>query len=546
MTSAVADTNFASICESVADALPGRDALVQGACRRSWHETEDRAARLAEALRAFGLTPGSTVACYLHNCPEYIETLLAAFKLRCLPVNINYRYEAGELAYLLDDSDAEALVFDEDLAERVAAARDRAPRLRALIQVGGEAPLVPDAVQMEQMLRASAPMERIPRSGDDRLLLYTGGTTGLPKGVVWTCADLLLGPGTRRTFLTMEMAVPATAADFGRSARSIAAQGLSPVTLPASPLMHGAGFGQALGTMLLGGTVVMLQSRSFDAHELWRTVERERVTQIGIVGDPFARPMIEALEEAEARGKPYDIASVKRIVSTGAMWSAGVKGALLVRGEMVLQDNLASSEAQLIGSSLTERGNQTRTAEFQVGDYATVLAEDGRPIEPGSDEVGLLAVSWPIPLGYHKDPEKTARTFRSIGGRRYAIPGDWARVDADGRIMLVGRGSVCINTAGEKVFPEEVEEAVKEYPGVVDCVVVGVPDERRGETVVAVLSVRQGCVLDPARFHETACSHLARFKRPRHLVVVNEVYRSPSGKADYAWARDVAMSAPRP
>ncbi len=532
------DGNYASLFESVADAVPDRPAIVHGEIRATYREIDVRGSRLAAAFAALGVGRDAKVASYLYNCPEYVEGVISTFKLRAIPVNVNYRYVADELEYLLDNADAEILLFHGSLGDRVDAVAEKLPKLRALVQVDDGAPLVMGAVAYEDLIAAHEPAPRIARSGDDMLFLYTGGTTGMPKGVMWGCADLLLGPGTRRVYVALGLEPPTTTAEAGERVREIVERGYAPVQLTASPLMHGAGLGGSLGAMLFGGTTVTLTSRRFDAHELWRAVEAEKVTQISIVGDPFARPMLRALEEAEAQGTPYDLSSLRRISSTGAMWSAPVKEGLQAHGRMVLQDSLASSESLAMGTSITEPGQPPSTARFKVGENARVITEDGREIVPGSGEVGLLATSWPIPRGYYKDPEKTARTFPIIAGKRHAIAGDWATVEADGTITLLGRGSVCINTGGEKVFPEEVEEAIKEHRDVVDCTVVGLPDKQWGEVIAAVVSLRDfsadGDVCSLAR------ERLAAYKVPKHVVVVDEVFRGPAGKADYAWARRTA------
>ena len=534
------DLNFASMAEAVRDALPDELALVHGPHRRTWTEVDDRAARLAAGLASYGVSKGATVASYLFNSAEYLEGVIATFKIRGVPANVNYRYLEDELHYLLDNADAEALIFHSSLGEHVARVVDRLPKLKVAVQVDDGGPGCAGAVGYEELIAAHEPAPRITRSGEDILLLYTGGTTGMPKGVMWRTCDLLAN-GIKKTYGALGLPQPTSAADAGVAAAKLAALHRT-VLVPASPLMHGTGFGSALGTLLFGGAVVVLEGRAFDAHELWRTVERERVTQICIVGDPFAKPMVKALEEAEAGGRPYDISSLRLINSSGAMWSAPVKQALLDRGAMTLQDGLASSEALAMGQSVMTRDATTTTARFGVGEHATVLTDDGRELEPGSDEVGMLAVKWPIPLGYYKDPEKSARTFRTVNDVRYSIPGDFARVEADGTITLLGRGSVCINTGGEKVFPEEVEEVLKEHPAVRDAIVVGVPDDRWGEAVTAVVAVE-----DEGETTEAILSflktRLAGYKRPKRLVVVADTPRGPNGKADYAEARRLASAA---
>ena len=536
------DWNFGTVFESVADAIPDHTALVQGDRRRTWQELDERAARLAAALRDAGLGPGSKVAFYLYNSNEYLETLFACFKLRAVPANVNYRYTADELAYLLDNSDAEAVVFHGELGERVDAVRDPDLRVRLAVQVDDGAPLVAGAVDYEALIGAHEPMERIERSGDDLLFLYTGGTTGMPKAVVWRHEDLfaVLAPAAY-SFFGLEM--PDRSAEAGRLVDTVHASGTVPVHLPASPLMHGTGQFSTLQVLTLGGTIVTLEGRHFDPHELWQTVQREHVTQIAIVGDAFAKPMLRALDEADARGEPYDLSSLVLVISSGVIWSAPVKRALIERQPVIAYDSLGSSEGVGFATSLTTAGSENETARFTVGENTRVFTDDGREVKPGSGEEGLLAVGGNLPVGYYKDPNKTAETFRVVDGKRYSVPGDYATVEEDGTITLLGRGSVSINSGGEKIFPEEVEEAVKQHPAVADAVVVGVPDERFGEAVAAVVALSPGRSADESEISEAVeRSGLARFKRPRHVVVVDAVPRGPNGKADYAWARETAQA----
>jgi acyl-CoA synthetase (AMP-forming)/AMP-acid ligase II len=532
--------NLATVFESVRDALPARTALVQGQRRRSWREFDDRAARFATALEALGARPDSKVALYLYNGNEYLEAMYGTLKAEAIHVNVNYRYLADELAYLLENADAEVLVFHGALAEQVAAARDRLPRLRAVVQVDDGAPPLDGALPYEELLDQHPPMPRRDRSGDRCWFLYTGGTTGMPKGVMWRNEDLF-GTLGENSYPLYRETMPERADDAGATAARIVEAGRAPIHLPASPLMHGTGAMSSIQTLFLGGTVVTLEGRHFDPDELWRTVERERVTQLAIVGDAFAKPMVRALEAAEERGRPYDLSSLGLVISSGVIWSAEVKAALQQRQPAFLLDSLGSSEGVGFASSITAPGQEARTARFRVGPRTKVLTEDGHEVTPGSGEQGILALGGHLPLGYYKDAAKTEATFRTMAGARYSVPGDWATVEADGTITLLGRGSVCINSGGEKIYPEEVEEWVKRDPAVADCVAVGVPDERYGEAVAVVVAAEPGAALDPERLKD-AGDGLARFKRPRHVVVVDEIPRGPNGKADYGWARSRATT----
>jgi fatty-acyl-CoA synthase len=533
--------NFATIWEAIADAQPDRLALAQGDRHRAWRVWEDRSARLAAAFTELGLERDGKVASYLYNSIEYLEGVFATWKCGAAPVNVNYRYLENELRYLLENSDTDILLFHGVLGEHVAKAWRDVPTLKAIVQVDDGHPLVKGALRYEDLVAGHDPAPRARLSGDDLYILYTGGTTGMPKGVMWRNEDLYesLVPSVLGLF---GVTAPSSPEDFGRVATEVAAAGRTPVHLPASPLMHGTGFMSSLQALCAGGTVVTLESRSFDPHELWRAVAHEHVTQMAIVGDAFGKPMVRALEEAEADNAPYDLSSVGLIISSGVMWTAEIKEALMARGAFICLDSLGSSEGVGFAQQISAPGAEATTAKFSIGANTKVLTEDGREVEPGSGERGLLALGGPIPLGYYKDPEKSAATFRTVDGQRYSIPGDWATVAADGTIDLLGRGSVSINSGGEKVFPEEVEEAVKKHPAVLDAIVVGVPDEKFGEAISAVVSLRPGASATRDEIVEVVRANLSAFKTPRHVVVVDEVTRGPNGKADYAWAKGIAAA----
>jgi fatty-acyl-CoA synthase len=532
------DWHFADVFESVSDALPDRTVLIQGERRMTWRQFDERAARLAAAFTAAGLRPNSKVASYLYNSNEYSEGVYATFKMRGVPANVNYRYLEDELVYLLENSDSEALLFHGELGDRVAKVRDRAPDVKLWVQVDDGSPHQDFAIPYEELIAAHEPMERIPRSGDDLYFLYTGGTTGMPKGVMWRHEDLfgVLGEGT---YPLVGKTRPDDSRDVGAIAKELVDAGANRLHLPASPLMHGTGAFSSFQAMFLGASVVTLVGRHFDPHELWETVQRERVTQMAIVGDAFAKPMLRALEEAEAAGTPYDLSSLELIISSGVMWSADVKQALMQRGSFFCLDSLGSSEGVGFAGSLSVPGTEHKTAKFSIGARTKVFKEDGTEVVPGSGETGRLAVGGNIPVGYYKDEKKSDATFLEIAGQRWSVPGDFASVESDGTITLLGRGSVVINSGGEKIFPEEVEEAVKLAPAVTDCLVVGTPDERFGEAVTAVVSMREGADASVDALLG-ALEPLARFKRPRRFVFVPEIVRGPNGKADYRWAKEIA------
>ncbi len=533
------DWNFATCWEALADAQPERLALAQGDRHRTWAEWDDNSSRLAAAFTDLGLRPDGKVASYLYNSIEYMEGVFATWKCRSAPVNVNYRYMEVELRYLLENSDTEILLFHGVLGDQVAKVWREIPTLKAIVQVDDGHPLVDGAHRYEDLLANHEPAARVEKSGDDLYILYTGGTTGMPKGVMWRNEDL---------FNTLVPSVWGLLGQSGDSpedvpavAAAIAETGRTPVHLPASPLMHGTGFMSSLQALTSGGAIVTLESRTFDAHELWKAVEAEHVTQMAIVGDAFGKPMVRALEEAEVDNAPYDLSSLGLMISSGVMWTAEVKEALMARGAFFCLDSLGSSEGVGFASQISIPGSTATTAKFQIGEFAKVLTEEGRAVEPGSGERGLLALGGPIPLGYYKDPEKSAATFREFDGKRYSIPGDWATVAADGTIELLGRGSVSINSGGEKIFPEEVEEAVKLHPSVHDAIVVGVPDEKFGEAITALVSFRPGAEATSDEIIATVRSNISRFKAPRHVLVIDEIKRGPNGKADYAWAKQIAV-----
>ncbi|HEU4840375.1 MAG TPA: AMP-binding protein [Ilumatobacteraceae bacterium] len=537
------EAHLATLYEAVADVVGARPALIHGSTVRSWSAFDDRAARFAAALRAAGLTTQSKTGLYLYNGPEYLEAQLGVLKGRGVPVNINYRYRDQELVYLLENSDAEALVFHSSLADRVGRVVGDLGALRLVVQVADDdSPLVPGAVAYEDLVAAHEPMPRIERSPDDIFLLYTGGTTGMPKGVMfrlgsWTSSftvgalsQLGLDPLTPLDDIP---ALVGTIADADRV-----------VTAPCAPLMHGTGL--TLGALVpqtLGATVVTLTNRSFDAPELLAAVQRHGITNLAIVGDVFSKPIVRAIDEQAATGAPYDVTSLRRIYSSGAMWSAEVKQALLDRLPNVALNDIMNSSEGAMATQVTTHGTATTTAVFVLNPTTKVFTDDGREVAPGSDEVGMLAASGNVPIGYYKDAEKTARTFREIDGVTYSFPGDMAKVAADGSLILLGRGNQVINTGGEKVFPEEVEEAVKRVAGVVDCLVVGVDDERFGQAVTAVVAVEPGSAVTADGIVAAVKSELAGYKAPRHVVFVTDVPRAPNGKPDHKTAREHARAA---
>jgi fatty-acyl-CoA synthase len=535
------EMHFATVWEAIADRLPEATALVHGDLHRSWGEYEERAARLAGALSSAGLGPDSKFGLCMYNGPEYLEAQFAGFKARAVPVNVNYRYLEDELWYLLDNADAEALVFHSSLGERVARVRDRLPKLRLLVEVDDGGGHLDGAEPYEHLVAASAPLARMGRAEEDVYMLYTGGTTGMPKGVMYAMGGMTASFVTSG-FPLMGLAPPADPREVADAVGELHARGEAPVVIPCCPLMHGTGVWLgAMMTHLAGGAVVTLASRSFDADEMLAATARERATSAVIVGDAIARPIVRALDEASARAEPYDTSSLKMVVSSGVMWTAELKQALLERvPQLTLVDAMGSSEGGM-AISITTKEASSATARFTQMPTTKVFTEDGREVKPGSGEAGLVAAGGNVPLGYYKDPEKSARTFKVIDGVRYSFPGDWATVEADGSITLLGRGSQCINTGGEKVFPEEVEEAVKRHPGVEDCLVVGLPDERFGQAITAVVSLQAGADASAEAVIATCKEQLAGYKAPKRVVFVDRVPRAPNAKADYPAAKELAL-----
>jgi acyl-CoA synthetase (AMP-forming)/AMP-acid ligase II len=518
--------NFADVWETVADTLPDAPALAHGGRRLTWAELDRRADGVARTLIDAGTTQQDKVAQYLYNGNEYLESVFACFKAGLVPVNTNYRYTDDELAYLWDNSDTVAVVFHGTFADRVESVRERVPGVRLWLCVDdGSGPCPSWATPYESAAtNASGARAQSPwgRSGDDIYMLYTGGTTGMPKGVMWRQHDLY------RLLSEATMHDP-DEPDLDAVRKRLTRPG--PITLPACPLMHGTGAFSSFGILSLGGSVVTLTNRRFDIAELLDTIEREGVNSIAIVGDAFAKPMLDALDANPGR---WDISSLVVVLSSGVMWSEATKqGLLRHHPAMMLVDVFSSSEALGMGQSISGGTHAAATAKFVLGERARVLTDDGRDVEPGSGETGMVALRGLGPIGYYKDAEKTASTFRVIDGERYSIPGDYATVDADGTLRVLGRGSVCINTGGEKVYPEEVEEVLKEHPSVRDAVVVGVPDDRFGEVICAWVEPA-GDDIDEDALIAHAKSRLAGYKAPRRVLTTSSIGRSPAGKVDYA------------
>ena len=536
--------NLADLFESVVDVVSDRTAVVTPARRLSFAELDERANRLANHLLETGVTAGEHVALLMLNGTEFLEATWASFKILAVPINVNYRYVEQELQYLFDNSDSVAVIAHRQFAPRVEAIRDECPQLRHLMVVddGTEAPVPNGWVDYEAALAASGPERPSAeaRSGDDLFIAYTGGTTGLPKGVMWHHEDLFFAALTGGDPTGLEGPVSYPSELVQRVPETPGVQ------LQTPPLMHVSALWGSLQTLLCGNTAVLLSPGRFDPMEVLATIERERVMICVLVGDAMARPLADAMAEAR---QAFDLSSLFVVASGGAILSPSVRDALRVHlPDLVVIDGYGSSETGVLGTQTTMGADPAAPGSptFRVGPDTTVLDERGDPVEPGSGIVGRLARRGRMPLGYYKDEEKSRATFVEIDGERWALPGDMATPQADGTITMLGRGSMSINTGGEKVFPEEVELVLTELPAVFDAVVVGLPDERWGSRVVAVVALRPGSRLALEEVQEHCHRQLAGYKVPRDLVVVGEIERNPNGKPDYAWATEAALAALAP
>ena len=522
--------NYADAWESIAAIQPDQPAIIQGERTISWGQFEARSAGVAGWLSSLGAVHQDKVALYLYNCPEYMEGVFASLRIGLVPVNTNYRYGDEELLYLWDNADAIAVVFHGSFTERIEGIRSQADKVKGWLFVDDGSGACPDwATPYEQV--AAEPAGDLPlaaqRTPDDLVMLYTGGTTGMPKGVMWRQDDLFarLNPAGFRRF--DETAGVAGIADAVRN------EGPGLALLPACPLMHGTGLFTALEVLAEGGRLVLLPTRKFLPDELAATIDDKGVNVAVIVGDPFARPLLDVVRADPER---YTLSSLVIIMSSGAMWSEEIKQGLLAHhGAMMLVDAFSSSEALGMGSSISTADKAASTGEFTLGPEVRVIDEDGVDVTPGSDTVGVLALGGRNPLGYYKDAAKSDATFRIIDGARYSVPGDHARVRVDGSIQLLGRGSQCINTAGEKVYPEEVEEVLKRHPLVVDACVVGIPDDRTGERIIAAVETMPGADLpSEAEIIEHVKAALSHYKAPKGVRFVVTIGRAANGKMEYS------------
>ncbi len=531
--------NLADLFESVADAVPQRTAIVSEERRLTYRELEERANRLANCWASLGIGQGDHIGLQLRNGSEYLEGMLAAYKLRAVAININFHYVEGELEYLYNDADLVALVAHEAFADKVAPVVPKASQLEHVFIVadGSATPGLDSFIDYESALAAASPQRDFPaRASDDIYIVYTGGTTGMPKGVMWHHQDIFfaaMGGGdieqTLGAITTPEQLVDRISDDPF-------------VTLAIPPFMHAAAQWSAFTTLLSGGKMVIPARGAFDPEKIWQSTDEEQVLMLVVVGDAIATPLADVLSENPGR---WNTSSLVVIASGGALFSPATKQRLLemLPNTMIL-DGLGSSETGLMGNKVSaEATGDDPEPRFMVNPYMTVLDEDNQVIAPGSGKMGYLARKGHVPVGYYNAPEKSASTFVEVNGERWAIPGDLATVEANGTILLHGRGSVSINTGGEKVFPEEVESRLKEHPDVLDTVVVGVDDERYGQKVVAVCQTRSHKELALQDLRDFCKDRLAGYKIPKDVVCVQQIKRAPAGKADYPWAKQTAIAA---
>ena len=518
--------NLAEIWEHNADRFPDAPAQRQADRSFTWTEFDRRADGIAATLLATGAQHQDKVAQYLYNCAEYMESMFALYKAGLVPVNTNYRYTADELVYLWGNCDAVAVIFHGMFADRCGELRSRVPNVHTWIWVDDGSGPCPSWAIAYETCAASAPSRVVPpwgRSPDDLYILYTGGTTGMPKGVMWRQDDLVgTLDGASKHPLPERPGWDALDARFAKP---------GPRNLPAAPLMHGTGAFNAMWNLVLGGSIVTLTGRQFDPIELLDTVQANRINSISIVGDAFAKPILRALDADPQR---WDITSLRVIFSSGVIWAADTKAGLLRHNErLIMVDSLGSSEAIGMASSTVTAESSSTTATFRAAPSTKVLTEDGREVVAGSGERGRVALRGRMPMGYYKDEAKTAATFVIHDGVRWSIPGDWAEIEADGTLKLYGRGSQCINTGGEKVYPEEVEEALKLHSSVADAAVVGVPDDRFGEAITALVEPHAGVTIDEPTLIAHVRTTLAAFKAPKRVLAVATIGRAANGKLDY-------------
>ena len=525
--------NLADLYEAVADAVPDNMALASGDVHYTYRDLEKRANRLAHYLSSQGIGTGDHVGLHLFNGHEFVEAILALFKIRAVGINVNYRFVGPEVRYMIENGDLKGMITQRRFLPVINDANRGLPQLRPLIVIedGSDAVAEQESIEYETaMAQGSEDRNFGPRSGEDLYIIYTGGTTGMPKGVMWRHEDLF--------FTGLQGGSPG--GDPVESPEQLveqAQEGWYTVTmLPCAPFIHGAAQWTQWICHLTGGKLVLQPGPSFDPKRILSLVAEEEASTLSLVGDAMAIPLVEELKSGD-----YDMSNLAVIASAGAILSASVQAEIeeLLPDVMII-NSFGTSESGDLGRAAGDEESHEGRPSFYMGDEVTVLNEGGEPIQPGSGQIGLVARSGRLPLGYYKDAEKTAERFKEFKGKRWVVPGDFATVEADGRITFLGRGSKCINTGGEKVFPEEVEEALKAHPDIIDALVVGVPDPRFGSKVAAVFNTRENKELSLEEIQAHCRKHVAGYKIPRQITVTETVSRMPSGKPDYPWAEEIA------
>ena len=538
------ELHLATIWENISDLIPNELACISGDDKKTWAEYEKISARIANFLNERGVTKDTKVGMYLFNCNEYLTSQFATMKVMGVPINVNYRYQSDELIYLFDNSDSEVVFFHESYLEQVKQVYKKLPDVKTWIQIGGDKDTEIDGCfSYEEIISSNDPMERINRDEDNIYMIYTGGTTGMPKGVMYNHGEFsvaMYGGLKSQGYEVPNMRFKENIKDLKEIIIKKSKSNDLTRCLIACPLMHGTGmFLGGFMTHCLGGSIITIPEIGLNPEKILSEISTTSANNLVIVGDAFAKPLLRELDAGKEKAEPYDISSLNIIISSGVIWSAEVKQGILGHHDVKLFDSMGSSEGGM-ASSVSSRKKSVKTAKFKINPDVIVLGDDGAIVEPGSGIRGLVGTSGMVPQGYYKDPVKSAQTFKEVHGKRYSFPGDYALVEEDGSITLLGRGSNCINSAGEKIYPEEVEEALKLNINIDDVLVVGVDDEKFGQKVVAVASFNDGMSIEEHALREETKKHLSSYKVPKNIKFVDKVSRAPNGKADYKWAAELA------
>lgn len=538
------ELHLATIWEHISDLVPNELACISGDEKKTWSEYEKTSARIASFLNKRGVKKDTKVGLYLFNCSEYLTSQFAIMKVMGVPINVNYRYQSDELVYLFDNSDSEVVFFHESYSDQVKQVYKKLPGVKTWIQIGGVKDTEIDGCfSYEEIISSNDPMERIVRDEDNIYMIYTGGTTGMPKGVMYKHGEFsvaMYGGLKSQGYEVPDMRLRENIKDLKEIIIKKSKSNDLTRCLIACPLMHGTGmFLGGFMTHCLGGSIITIPEIGLNPEKILSEISITGANNLVIVGDAFAKPLLRELDAGKVKAEPYDISSLNIIISSGVIWSAEVKQGILEHHDVKLFDSMGSSEGGM-ASSVSSRKKSVKTAKFKINPDVIVLGDDGAIVEPGSGIRGLVGTSGIIPQGYYKDPVKSAQTFKEVHGKRYSFPGDYALVEEDGSITLLGRGSNCINSAGEKIYPEEVEEALKLNINIDDVLVVGVDDEKFGQKVVAVASFNEGMGIEEHALREETKKHLSSYKVPKNIKFVDKVNRAPNGKADYKWAAELA------